>query len=743
MKREALERLIPGLILLVYILTRVTLLFQMNEYVDYDEGTYLLMARLINSGYLPYRDIFAVHPPLYYYLLAGWLRVFGDSYVSGRLLSVFLGGLAVVLAYRTGKLLGGTRLAVLYSALLLVDPTVFRINQLVLHDTLIELFVIASLYYFVRYTKNKSLRDMYVSLFLAGLGSTAKFTILPFVVALYITFLALNLDETSKMHFQSAVNLVLSWRQGLVIAAVYSFLIALFVSLRMAWPSSITKDIIVVLGIHPVVLVGHKYVGVFIFLMWAILVVYLFRVEYFEKLVHIFRSAISQLRLLICMALAVLIPKVIVEGALGYLISGDYFYQTYLMQGGRYGSFMGLYELINRVLSTVGSNHQETAYVFVPAFLLIFALILFRFRGFSNEKPLPVDLAVLFVMNVAMYLLVFPVRPITRFILPLLLTFYLFAGERLAGYRVFWKEWVIVGAVSLVSLIMIVGGLVINAPSGELGIPWAVHSGELRSDAISYMKTSSSCGSMYSVNPMNTYYFNAETNPLLVDSFGVLYVNGTPVEEFFKQVKVSSDCVVFSTWAEGAIRSGGHLGEIYSQLKALIVTNGELLFSESYSTGDVLSIFSLRTPPRSPTVISENGRIVILDDNGSAVMSIYGLGDNVSLSSRAWITRITLGVFSVRLYSENPGEYIELTVRSVSRGLLLSSPNTTTKLVLEYEGVATDTRGNLLDSEKRYGEVIVYSGHHRFRISAEGIHQKRGGTIILDPGTDIEVILED
>jgi len=42
-----------------------------------------MIARLINQGYLPYRDIFAVHPPLFYYMLALWLRIFGDNYVVG------------------------------------------------------------------------------------------------------------------------------------------------------------------------------------------------------------------------------------------------------------------------------------------------------------------------------------------------------------------------------------------------------------------------------------------------------------------------------------------------------------------------------------------------------------------------------------------------------------------------------------------------------------------------------------
>ncbi|WP_297497914.1 glycosyltransferase family 39 protein, partial [Thermococcus sp.] len=91
-------------LILYYLLTRLWgISGAMNEYFDYDEGTYLLIARFINHGILPYRDVIAVHPPFYYYLLALWMRIFGDSYVVGRSLSVVLGLAAVYVAYLTGR----------------------------------------------------------------------------------------------------------------------------------------------------------------------------------------------------------------------------------------------------------------------------------------------------------------------------------------------------------------------------------------------------------------------------------------------------------------------------------------------------------------------------------------------------------------------------------------------------------------------------------------------------------------
>lgn len=105
MKRRTIFILLG--VLGVYIILRVPFLFSMDEFSDYDEGTYLLIARSINQGYLPYRDIFAVHPPLFYYLLALWLRIFGDSLIAGRLLSMFIGILSVFLGYSIGSKLGG------------------------------------------------------------------------------------------------------------------------------------------------------------------------------------------------------------------------------------------------------------------------------------------------------------------------------------------------------------------------------------------------------------------------------------------------------------------------------------------------------------------------------------------------------------------------------------------------------------------------------------------------------------
>jgi len=65
-----------------------------------DEGFHLLAARLVLSGKAPYLDFFYQHPPLFPYLYAVWMRVFGESWRSAHALSAILFGAAIALTAR-------------------------------------------------------------------------------------------------------------------------------------------------------------------------------------------------------------------------------------------------------------------------------------------------------------------------------------------------------------------------------------------------------------------------------------------------------------------------------------------------------------------------------------------------------------------------------------------------------------------------------------------------------------------
>src|SRR5262249_16614344 len=62
-----------------------------------DEGFHLLAAQLINSGKKPYLDFIYPQTPLFAYLNAAWMQLFGQSWRSAHILSALLTGGCVIL----------------------------------------------------------------------------------------------------------------------------------------------------------------------------------------------------------------------------------------------------------------------------------------------------------------------------------------------------------------------------------------------------------------------------------------------------------------------------------------------------------------------------------------------------------------------------------------------------------------------------------------------------------------------
>ncbi|HKP88275.1 MAG TPA: hypothetical protein VJZ26_19375 [Blastocatellia bacterium] len=75
-----------------------------------NESFHLLASQLINRGKRPYLDFFYQHVPLYIYLNAAWMRVFGEGWPSAHVLSALLaGGCALLVGDYTFARLGLTR----------------------------------------------------------------------------------------------------------------------------------------------------------------------------------------------------------------------------------------------------------------------------------------------------------------------------------------------------------------------------------------------------------------------------------------------------------------------------------------------------------------------------------------------------------------------------------------------------------------------------------------------------------
>ncbi|HUS16248.1 MAG TPA: PA14 domain-containing protein, partial [Chloroflexia bacterium] len=97
-----------------------------------DEGERGMDARAINNGNpaLLFGYGWWGVPNLYFYCVAAMLRLFGDTMVGDRMLSVISGAVAVFYVYRIGRLFWGPRAGLLAGALLAVSPLALQFSRL-------------------------------------------------------------------------------------------------------------------------------------------------------------------------------------------------------------------------------------------------------------------------------------------------------------------------------------------------------------------------------------------------------------------------------------------------------------------------------------------------------------------------------------------------------------------------------------------------------------------------------------
>ena len=701
------------LVIIAYLATRFWAVSgAMNEYFDYDEGTYLLIARLINHGILPYRDVIAVHPPFYYYLLALWMRIFGDSYVVGRSLSVVLGLAAVYVAYLTGRELRDWKLGAIFATLVTLDPVMVQMNSLVFHETSIELFTLLSLYFFVRYFKGGGLKQAYISLFWAGLGTTSKFTIIPYAVALYFAILFLEM-RGSRKHLEGVSQALLSRRQVYILLGSYALLVSLFVSVVVLFPSDFLRGILIVPGVHGVETIGQLIsVGVFL-VVWSTLTVYAFRIRYMRPLLETCRELIGSLYPALKLALALIAPKLIVEVPLGLLVSRDYVHQTYLSQSARYAPIINPFEYMNFILKDLRNGKPDYLITRVPLLLLLFLLFLALARG---KKPnAPIELKTLFIFSFISYFLVFPIVPIQRFLYPFFLVLYITVLYSLLDIRVGRRTFAGFLIVSIIILGSAAAGMAYSFPRGKLLIAWASHSRELRDDLGGYITSNSLRNGTYlSMNPFNAYYLHLPVNPRYLDVFGITYLErGNLLEKAFN----SSDYVLISTWTYAMMEASPVFKERFGRLLSYCRQNCTLLFGGSYERGDVMELYTRTGFPKNVSFSPYFGKVRLwlrgrelgylsIDNESSVLIKRTGSGE-YRLQVR--VRRRTIGFKAVQS----------------SGGVEFLFPNATL-VTLEFAEPAVVMKGSSLAGIGQGGTFRVYLARRSFEVDVNGTIERIG-----------------
>lgn len=135
-----------------------------------DEGSSLLLSEYA-VGDLWFHAAHDVHPPLYFFMLRGWIELFGDGIWSIRSMSAIPGVVVVGLGVWLTRQLSTQRAAVLAGVLLALMPTAVRYSQEVRMYSLLGVWLLAAtlaLVYWVRQPERSRCLVVYVLLMAAG-----------------------------------------------------------------------------------------------------------------------------------------------------------------------------------------------------------------------------------------------------------------------------------------------------------------------------------------------------------------------------------------------------------------------------------------------------------------------------------------------------------------------------------------------------------------------------------------------
>jgi mannosyltransferase len=101
----------------------------------------------------------AVHPPLHYILMWGWVRLFGFDQIQTRLFSTLVGVLCVPLIFLVGRRLLNPRTALIAAGLMVVSQFAVHYSQEGRMYSLSLLLVLCALLFFVRMLQERKIRD--------------------------------------------------------------------------------------------------------------------------------------------------------------------------------------------------------------------------------------------------------------------------------------------------------------------------------------------------------------------------------------------------------------------------------------------------------------------------------------------------------------------------------------------------------------------------------------------------------
>jgi 4-amino-4-deoxy-L-arabinose transferase-like glycosyltransferase len=224
-------RITVALLLIVLLLAMGLRLYRLDaQSLWNDEGTSVAIAQRDLATIA--RDAASdIHPPLYYWLLSGWTRLFGTSEAAVRLLSVVLGVALVALTFALGRTLAGAWVGLIAAFLAAINPFQVAYSQEARMYMLVALLAAGAVWALARYVRSPSWPNLLALVLLEVAGLYTHYSFLFIILVLNLSFLA-------QLRRGSALRRLWPWiASQAAVVVLYSPWLPTAVRQVTTWPS--------------------------------------------------------------------------------------------------------------------------------------------------------------------------------------------------------------------------------------------------------------------------------------------------------------------------------------------------------------------------------------------------------------------------------------------------------------------------------------------------------------------------
>ncbi len=152
------DKLILAIVIIVALVTRLFMLTARP--MDHDESIHAYLSYVLLRDHA-YRYDPAFHGPFLYFATAGLFGIFGDSEFVARLTPVIFSLIAVTVAFKFKRWIGGS--AYIFTFIMLFSPSILYYSRYARNDMILVGSFLAIVYCYFRYLESKKERFVYLS----------------------------------------------------------------------------------------------------------------------------------------------------------------------------------------------------------------------------------------------------------------------------------------------------------------------------------------------------------------------------------------------------------------------------------------------------------------------------------------------------------------------------------------------------------------------------------------------------